>query len=48
MIIPFAALEKQGRPSKVRGFIQVSKNMEDSSLCPVLALVTYLNHVSFA
>ena len=39
-------LEKQSRPSKVRGFLQLQK-CDDSSLCPVLSLIAYLSKLSF-
>ena len=40
LIIPFGSLEKQGRPSHVRGHLQLLKNEGDPRLCPVLAILT--------
>ena len=46
LIVPFGSLEKQGRPSNVRGHIQVPRNFDNSSLCPVQSLLFYLRYVS--
>ena len=46
LIVPFGDLEKQGRPGKVRGFVQLIKFEEMPSLCPVSSLLSYLSHVS--
>ena len=39
------ALEKQGRPGRVRGYLSMQKFPEDASLCPVAALVAYVDQV---
>ena len=46
LIVPFGSLEKQGRPANVRGHIQLLRNFDNPSLCPVLATLAYLRRVS--
>ena len=43
-VLSFTCLEKQGRPGHVRGYLPVQK-FEDVSLCPVSALVAYVDQV---
>ena len=43
-ILNFVCLEKQRRPDHVRGYLPVQK-LEDASLCPVAALVAYVDQV---
>ena len=40
-VLNFITLEKQGRPNRVRGYLRVQRFLQDTSLCPVAALVTY-------
>ena len=40
-VLNFITLEKQGRPNRVRGYLRVQRFLQDTSLSPVAALVTY-------
>ena len=39
-------LEKTSRPGNIRGYLHVQKFSDDSSLCPMDALIEYFNRVS--
>lgn len=45
-VLTLSALEKQARPSHVRGYLRVHRFSEDPSLCPVAALTTYCDQIS--
>ena len=46
LIVPFGDLEKQGRPGKLRGYLQLTNFVDLPSLCPVSSLLAYLSRVS--
>ena len=45
LIVPLLSLEKQGRPSSVRGWVQLASFPENRRLCPVTAVTFYLSKV---
>ena len=46
VIIDLTDLEKTSRPGNIRGHLRIQKFCDDSSLCPMEALIEYFNRVS--
>ena len=45
VIINLIGLEKTSRPGNVRGYLQIEKFCDESSLCPMDVLIEYFNRV---